>query len=226
MTLPNEEVFELLRDHFVLGARNIEKDEHVGLSHGYKCTQSAVGTTNGAGARNVQLLMLAADGTVLHALPGYWHPDDLRRELKFALRLHLLNDRQDLSAAQKSKMLATMHRAFLRNLPAETLARSRWQGFDEQAERMRLADGKRDTFVYEYGDKTTIKPTVQVVHERLMSRPFQKLADFDMESFVDYGRAFYDNNRGDKGRDFKKAELANKKRVKEQEKAARAEARS
>ena len=80
MTLPNEEVFELLRDHFVLGARNIEKDEHVGLSHGYKCTQSAVGTTNGAGARNVQLLMLAADGTVLHALPGYWHPDDLKRE--------------------------------------------------------------------------------------------------------------------------------------------------
>ncbi len=226
MTLPDEDVFELLRDHFVLGARNIEKEEHVGLSHGYKSSQSAVGTTNGAGGRNVQLLVLAADGTVLHALPGYWHPEDLQRELQFALRLHLLNDRQDLSKAQKGRMLATMHRAFLRNLPKETIARSRWQNFDEHAERMRLGDGRRDTFDYAYGGKATIKPTCQVVHERLMARPFQKLADFDMESFVDYGRAFYDNNHRDKGRDFKKAEQANKKRLKEQEKAAKAAARS
>ena len=61
MTLPNEEVMDLLAERFVLGARNIERERHVGLSHGYAATDTAVGTTNGAGGRNVQIVVLAAD---------------------------------------------------------------------------------------------------------------------------------------------------------------------
>ena len=56
MTLPNDDIVQFLDGRFVLSHRNIEKDEHVGMSHGYKPTQSAVGTTNGAGPRNVQFL--------------------------------------------------------------------------------------------------------------------------------------------------------------------------
>lgn len=221
MTLPNDEVYELLRDQFVLGARNIERDEHVGLSQGYKPNQSAVGTTNGAGGRNVQLIVMACDETVLHVLPGYWHADDLQRELRLALRMHRLRDRQDLTAEQKERMFATMHRAFVSSAPADMVARSRWQNFDASAERHRAERERRDTFVYRYGGEMEIRPLLQVVHERMTERPFQKLADFDMESFVDYGRAYYDNNRGDDGKSFKKAELANKKRLREQEKAAK-----
>ena len=43
--------------------------------------QCAVGTTNGAGGHNVQIFVLSPDGVVLHALPGFWHPEDLVREL-------------------------------------------------------------------------------------------------------------------------------------------------
>ncbi|MEC7725147.1 MAG: hypothetical protein VYD05_06520, partial [Planctomycetota bacterium] len=67
MTLPNEDTLQFLEGRFVLCHRNIEKDDHVGMSHGYSPTQSAVGTTNGAGPRNVQFLVLAHDETVLHA---------------------------------------------------------------------------------------------------------------------------------------------------------------
>ena len=77
----------LLAGSFVLGARNIEKDGHVGLSRGYRVDQTAVGTTNGAGGRNVQLLVLAADETVVHALPGFWHAEDLLPELRLGLSL-------------------------------------------------------------------------------------------------------------------------------------------
>ncbi len=215
MTLPNDEVLELLQDRFVLGARNIERDRHVGLSHGYKPDQSAVGTTNGAGGRNVQLIVLAADGVVLHALPGFWHAEDLLRELRFALQLHDLHDRQDLAATEKARLFRAMHRAFAHRLPADTVARSRWQGFDESEERERAKRERRDTFVYEGDAPTTIKPVCQLVHERLETRPFRRLEEFGMEAFVDYGRAYYDNNSGDKGRSFAKAEAANKKRAQE-----------
>ena len=70
VTLPNDDVISFLDSRFILAHRNIQKDSYVGLSHGYSPTQSAVGTTNGAGPRNVQFMILAADETVLHALPG------------------------------------------------------------------------------------------------------------------------------------------------------------
>jgi hypothetical protein len=90
VTLPNEDVKAMLAGQFVLAARNIQRDPHVGMSHGYRCDQSAVGTTNGAGGRNVQLLVLAADDTVVHALPGFWHAAYLRPELRLGLELFRL----------------------------------------------------------------------------------------------------------------------------------------
>lgn len=228
MTLPNEEILSLLDTRFVVGSRNIQRDAHVGLSHGYRPNQTAVGTTNGAGGRNVQIVVLAADGTVLHALPGFWHADDLLAELRFALEVHELHRDESMPADRKARMFRALHRSFMSRLSEQTKARSDWQSFDVHAEVERARSEARDTMMLDakgLPQTGVMKPTVQLVHERMMARPFLKLAAFDMEAFVDYGRAYYDNNVGlDRGRDFAAAVRANRKREQEQQKAAKAAA--
>lgn len=236
MTLPDDEVIETLRD-FAVGWRNIHEDEHVGLSHGYRTSQTAVGTTNGAGGRNVQLIVMAPDETVLHVLPGFWHPEDLVRELRFAKTLFELWSDGARSEAQKRRLFFAMHQQFVRSLPAETIARSDWQNFDRNVELSRVGwawgrgqegsapDEMRDTFarlpdgsvVRDEHGVAQLKPLSTLVHDRMRLRPFLRLAEFDMESFVDYGRPYYDNNSFDDGREFKAAERANKKREQERQ---------
>ncbi|MFO1076923.1 MAG: hypothetical protein U1E73_04265 [Planctomycetota bacterium] len=227
MTLPQDQVMQFLDDNFVLGTSNIEKQEHVGISHGYKPCQTAVGTTNGAGGRNVQMVVLAADDTVIHVLPGFWHADDLIAELTFATKLHELYRDETRAPESRDAMFAAMHRAFVRRQSPETLGRSRWQGFDVWYEMNRSKSEARDVFLL--GDdgqplagengQFQVKPICQLVHDRMAQQPFRKLADFDMESFVDYGQPFYDNNQGlDKGRNFPRAVAANKKRELDQAK--------
>ncbi len=241
MSLPNEEVLQILASDFVVGWSNIEKAEHVGLSHGYAPAQTAVGTTNGAGGRNVQILILSPDGVVLHALPGFWHPEDLAHELRFAKLAYRLWLDPDRSREDKEMMLRRMHeRELLRQDPA-TVARSDWQGFDRWEEIRRCQEWPRDTVqttaagyplknergLYE------LKPLNVLARERMMAQPFRSIADFDLEAFVDYGRAYYDNNRGDRGKPFPRAERraqerekeAAKERERQEREKARAEAR-
>ncbi|MFY9340859.1 MAG: hypothetical protein WAT39_00125 [Planctomycetota bacterium] len=218
MTLPNEEVMDLLRTRFVVGTRNIEREGHVGMSHGYGPTQTAVGTTNGAGGRNVQLVVLSADETVVHALPGFWHPEDLLVELRLALELHKLHGDDEMPTASKLAMFQALHRSHLRRHGEAMESRSGWQGFDANHELMRAKTERRDT-VLATAKGDTLKSIPQIVHERLLARPFQKLAAFGMEAFVDYGRPYYDNNAGlDKGKNFPRAEQSNKKRDRQQQK--------
>lgn len=215
VSLPNQQVIDLLHDEFVVGWSNIQKESHVGLSHGYRCDQTAVGTTNGAGGRNVQLVVLDADGTVLHVLPGFWHPDDLVDELRFALDVHRLWHRDDLDRAQKERWFATLHKARVRGLSADTIARSAWQDFDERHELSRYSEKPRDSIALDDQGKPHVKPLCTLMHERMAARPFVALEDFDMESFVDYGRPYYDNNSWlDKGREFRAAVRANAAREK------------
>jgi hypothetical protein len=231
VSLPDGDVYDLLATRFVVGMRNIERASHVGLSHGYACDQTAVGTTNGAGGRNLQLVVLAPDETVLHVLPGFWHPEDLVAELGLALEVHRLHGDAALPAARRDAMFAALHRSHLARQTPESLARADWQDFDlwEEVERSRREP--RDTVRLDAHGQAVpgkhgapaLKPVVQVVHERMLARPFRKLADFDMESFVDYGRPFYDNNWGiDEGRKFHRAVEANKKRDRAKAKAAKA----
>ena len=89
--------------------------------------------------------MLSPDGIVLHALPGYWHPEDLAREMAFA---HELWDvwKSDLSRKAKDAKFAAMQIAAYKAHPAATTMRSRWQGFDAKNEHVRVACGvDRDT---------------------------------------------------------------------------------
>ena len=138
-------MFTELQKSWIVAWQNIIKEEYVGESHGYTRDDSAIGTTNGAGPTNVQILMLSPDGVVLHALPGYWHPEDLAREMAFA---HELWDvwKSDLSRAEKDAKFAEMQIAAYKAHPTATTSRSRWQGFDAGNERDRMACGiERDT---------------------------------------------------------------------------------
>ena len=89
--------------------------------------------------------MLSPDGVVLHALPGFWHPEDLAREMALA---HELWDlwKSDLPREQKNAKFSEMQIAAYKAHPKITTQRSRWQGFDAGNERDRVACGiARDT---------------------------------------------------------------------------------
>lgn len=217
MTLPDPTVFEMLADDFVVGWKNIEREEWCGTSAGYAPTQSAVGTTNGAGAHNVQIFVLAPDRTVLHVLPGFWHPEDFARELRFALALDRLWEDDSKSLAEKRRMYQLMHRAEVALASDETIARSDWQPFDRQAEIARLRGEDRDTVADVEGKHVELEPLNVLVHERMALRPFVPFDRFDTAAFVDYGREHYDNNQGDRGQPFSVLERMRAKRAYEAE---------
>lgn len=207
MSLPDDRVYSMLRRDFVLGWTNIRREEYVGDSFGYSRRQACVGTTNGAGASNVQLFVLSPDRVVLHALPGFWHPDDLARELRFAKMMFRLWQDDGRTLFEKRSMFRRMQLTELRFHSADMYARSDWQGFDKSAEGGRFG-AARDTF-----EKTAkgdvrrtrngapvLKPINVLVHSRMASQAFVRFEAFDISGFVDYGRKFYDNNRGVDGR--------------------------
>lgn len=225
VTLPNDDVIDFIGSRFILAHKNIEKAEHVGMSHGYSPSQSAVGTTNGAGPRNVQFLILAADKTVLHALPGFWHAEDLIPELQLAFEINRLYLDQDKSDDQKAKMFEMLHKTHMRRHGAEAIRRGQWQGFDRWHETNRVKMEERDTFRKLANGSLQLKSVPEVIHDRMLERRFKKLDEFDLEAFVDYGRPFYDNNRGERGREFTKAKKANRLREQELAKQREKEAR-
>lgn len=215
-------MFSDLKANWVVAWHNIIKEKYVGESHGYTVDDTAIGTTNGAGPTNTQILMLSPDGVVLQALPGFWHAVDLAREMKFAKELWTVWKNPALTRAQKDTLFATMQIEAWKAQPAATAARSRWQGFDAKNEHKRMALGiARDTAMGapvqkklsekekaevatkmqgmngmdEKVKQVALKPINQLVHERMSVRPFVKYEAFDIADFTDYGRRYYDNNK-------------------------------
>lgn len=202
MTLPDPELLKVLARDFVVGWKNIERESWCGLSDGYSQKQTALGTTNGAGGRNLQIFVLAPDKTVLHALPGFWHPDDLREELKFSRLIWALHQDAERSASDKLRMYRSFHDQAIQRASELTKARSDWQPFDRVHENWRAHQRPVDTARYVEGklvkDDTgqiELKPLNEVLHERMRREPFQSYASFDVVRFVDYGQVHYDNNR-------------------------------
>ncbi|MDC1142986.1 hypothetical protein OAU50_07840, partial [Planctomycetota bacterium] len=125
----------------------------------------------------------------------------------------------------KDKQFAEKQLAAFKAHPKAMTMRCRWQGFDAQNELRRVALGvKRDTVqgapvgkVLTDKEKAVVafkmegmrnkneieidrkgskmKPTNQLIHERMSVRPFVAYDKFDTKDFADYGRAYYDNNK-------------------------------
>jgi len=224
-----------------VGWKNIITESYVGDSHGYSCEQTSVGTTNGAGGRNVQLFMIAPDGVVVHALAGFWHPDDLLSELQFAREtlLPLYLD-PSLPPDVKEQEYANLHRLKVASHSQVTRLRSAWQGFDAKNEQKRFVElGERDTVLLDDAGQPVLDKKGQpklktldvLVHERMAARPFVPFERFDVLGFADYGRTYYDNNKKVDGagetfmtpkRVAKAEKKAERKRKKEAQRAARA----
>ena len=224
----------LLKSDFVVGWSNIRKTDYVGYSKGYSKKHCAVGTTNGSGSHNLQIFVLAPDETVIHALPGFWSPADLARELRFAQTLHRLYNDENRDLAQKKDMYRRLQLAEVRYQPAETFALSAWQGFDSRREQQLAKTEDRDTIMSMeqlstevYGGvppQTQMKPINMLAHERMAERPFVPFSEFDVEEFIDYGLLHYDlNARHNNGKPFPQGKLKKKRAIaaKKAEKEAR-----
>lgn len=166
-------------------------------------TGPAVDTTNGAGPRNVQLFVLAPDGTVLHCLPGYWAQEDLVPELDMAERLmHIWSD-TSIAADQKTNLFATENMRHLEAHSQATHDRSHLQGFDMMHiynnRKGALADAVKDQEMLATADShhlpwEAFKTTDVLLHERMSKRPFVAYASFDTGDFVNYGTNHYDKD--------------------------------
>lgn len=205
MTLSNDILLKVLKSQFICGFKNIKGEPYAGKSGKHDPDSPAVLTTNGAGPHNVQMFMLSSDGTVLHCLPGYWCPEDLIREMQFAMVLNRLWQNPSLSQDKKQKLFAQVNLQDIRLHSAAMRQRSHLQGFDAKEERQK-ADSD---FKYRPGDfhpplyligkhkmpkQSDLKAVDQVVHERMARRPFVAYESFDVENFSDYGKMRYDKH--------------------------------
>ena len=205
MTLSNDILLNVLKNHFVCGFRNIKGEPYAGRSGKHDPDSPAVLTTNGAGPHNVQIFLLSSDGTVLHCLPGYWCPEDLVHEMQFAVNLNRIWQNPTLPLEKKQKLFQM---ANLQDIHLHSLAmrlRSHLQSFDAKEERQ-----KPDSdFRYRLGDyrppavlvgkrkiakQSDLKSVDQVVHERMTQRPFVAYESFDVEKYSDYGKMRYDKH--------------------------------
>jgi hypothetical protein len=205
VTLSNDTLIRTLNTQFVCGFRNIKDEPYCGKSGQHDPNTPAVLTTNGAGSHNVQIFVLASDGTVLHCLPGFWSPADLLYELKFAQSLNRIRTDTYLSQETKEKRFKQANLKHALAHPLDMRTRSQLQGFDEKKERhkgesdFKVQPGQQPTVTLaRRGLKLSDMKTVdQVVHERMAKRPFVAYEDFDVAAYVDYGQLRYDKHEND-----------------------------
>lgn len=199
MSLSQDPVLTTLKNQFVCGVSDISGKEYSGESGSHSPTGKAFFAGNGAGPHNVQLLILSSDGTVLHALPGYWHPQDLAGELAFAQQLdHVWRD-SSLTREHKEDKFRAMQLAHIKEHSSEMHDRSRMQGFDMHYEgshklaasdticNAELIDAKKGHFPWQ-----AFKTTDRIMHERMAKQPFKSFDEFDIAKFSDYGQPRYD----------------------------------
>jgi hypothetical protein len=199
VSLSSDGVVSTLSSEFVCGWRNIADQAYCGMSGGHSEADPAVYTTNGAGPHNIQLFVLASDGTVLHCLPGYWNPEDLAAELAFAQEINRVWTDRSLARAEKDRRFRQMHLGHVAAHSQEMVNRSVLQGFDKKFEDRRAATS--DAILSSTGLKPRLRPTRQndkfkttdqIMHERVAEQPFVSYASFDVAGFSDYGRPRYD----------------------------------
>lgn len=213
MSLSSDPALSVLRDYFVCGYKDITGQPYCGVSGRHELGKQAINTTNGAGPHNLQLFVMASDGTVLHCMPGYWNSADLVQELRLAYDLNKVYQNRSLTPSAKAQTFRQMQLSHVDQHSPMMVHRSRMQGFDQKYEaqhRMYTSDTIKDAQLLSanYVDKGPLpqqafKTTDQILHERMAARPFIPYEQFDTAQFVDYGRPKYEkheNQRDQYGR--------------------------
>ena len=201
VTLCQEPLFSLLKNYFVCGYKDITGQDYAGSSGHHGKTGKAVKTSNGAGPRNLQLFVLAKDGTVLTCLPGYWDSQDLLSELKLAYKLNALYNDPKIAKHEKAKEFSKIHLDHIKKHSQAMVNRSHLQHFDavyEARHNIASSDVIKDR---ELIDRPTsrfpleaFKTTDVIMHERMAKRPFKPYVSFDTKDYVAYGKPMYDKN--------------------------------
>ena len=193
---------DCLKQDFVCATRDITGESYAGVSGRHETWGNAVRTSNGAGPHNIQMFALAPDGTVLTCLPGYWDSEDLVYELQFAKKLNEVWTHSGLPLADKQRAFTRMHLAHMAQHPEAMRRRSNMQGFDQKYEAQHnlytsdtIADRALAAQSLQHGMKTppgAFKTTDVIMHERMAKQPFQSYNQFDVVSYSNYGKPFYD----------------------------------
>jgi hypothetical protein len=207
VSLSQDPAFGALKDRFVCGYQDITGKSYAGRSGIHPIGGNAIRTTNGAGPHNLQLFMLAADGTVLHCLPGYWDPADLVHEMELADALHAVWRDGALSPADKDARFRDLQTAHVDGHSFGMVRRSRMQAFDQKFEarrRLETSDAIVDRDAAAAAGRRgrppqhAFKTTDRLVHERMAARPFRAYEAFDTAEYVDYGRPKYDKREDER----------------------------
>ena len=187
------------------GYRDITDTVYSGASGKHDKFGNATTTTNGAGPHNLQLFMLASDGTVLHCLPGFWTARDLVVEMDFASRLNEVWKNKSISKDKKDQLFKSLQLSHIKEHDHQMVARSEMQGFDKlweaqhrpsetdtikNAEVVKAYMAKHEGHI-PHGE---FKTTDVIMHERMSQRPFLTFTKFDVAEFSDYGKPVYDKN--------------------------------
>lgn len=205
MSLSQEPVFSYLRRRFVVGYRNIAGEPYAGDSGVHPVDGNAADTTNGAGPHNLQIFVLAGDGTVLTCLPGFWNKDDLLEELKLAEKLNALHCDRYIQSKEKAALAAALHLNHAKQHSEETTERSHLQGFDQRhiyEQRSTLADCIKDKELLQNADDKQIparafKTTDQIYHERMSKIGLVPYEKFDLAAYTNYGTSHYDRGESE-----------------------------
>jgi len=204
VSLSQEPANSYLKKYFVCGFTDITNESYAGVSGSHERQGQATNTTNGAGPHNLQLFMLASDGTVLHCLPGYWNPSDLVREMTFAYQLNKVYADTSLRKSEKEQLFKQMQLSHIDQHPPQMTRRSHMQGFDQQYEanyKLNTSDTIIDPKLAQRGIAENGHPPGEafktcdvIMHERMSKRPFLAFRRFDTAAFTDYGKPHYDKN--------------------------------
>lgn len=205
MSLSNDSVLSKLQSQFVCGTKDISNEPYCGVSGRHSPDGQAIRTSNGAGPHNLQLFVLAPDGTVLHCLLGYWAPADLTRELDLGMDLFRVWKSPTLSAERKNQLFSQMQLAHQHEHPPEMVMRSNMQNFDQKFEAKRrpyqsdtIKDPRLAVLALHSKDnrllRQAFKTTDQIIHERMAARPFVPYEHFDVAIYSDYGRQKYEKH--------------------------------
>jgi hypothetical protein len=205
VSLSQDPALTALKQNFVCGYRDISNEPYAGASGLHEKDGKAVNTTNGAGPHNIQMFILAPDGTVLTCLPGFWNPQDLVSEMQLAAQLNTVWSDPHLTRSQKNQAFTQMHLAHIQEHSPQMVRRSRMQSFDQKYEaenRLNRSDTILDrnavAMALDSGAKMlpqgAFKTTDEIFHERMAKRPFESYDHFDVAAFADYGKPKYDKH--------------------------------